>query len=264
MNICVLISCMHQSDHSIVERTGVQTDCVVVNQCDTNREEDYTFVNKKGETCHVRFISTTERGLSRSRNKAIANAPEAAVCLVCDDDETLAEGYADLISKAYEQLPEADVITFKLDREGTKKVYPTEPKGLSFVNILKTGSWEITFKKSKISSHSILFDEQMGSGTGNGGGEENKFLLDCRRNKLCMQFYPATIGTLHISDSQWFKGYTPKYFSDHGWSSRRLLGAPVGLLYAIYYVVKHHSLYSKELSFLKALRYELKGWAEKR
>ena len=99
MKLILLISCMHEKDHSIIERSNVQTDVVVVNQCDKDSVDEFDFKNKKGETCHAKFINTTERGLSRSRNMAIRNA-WGDVCLICDDDEWLSDDYADTIIKA--------------------------------------------------------------------------------------------------------------------------------------------------------------------
>ena len=74
MTLTLLIACMHEKDTSIIQRSNVQTDVVVVNQCDHDSVEEFDFVNKKGKICHAKFICTNERGLSRSRNMAIRNA----------------------------------------------------------------------------------------------------------------------------------------------------------------------------------------------
>ena len=47
MKLNVLISCMHETDTSIVARSNIQTDAVVVNQCDTNSVIEYDFTNNK-------------------------------------------------------------------------------------------------------------------------------------------------------------------------------------------------------------------------
>ena len=88
MRLEVLISCMHQKDASIIQRTNIQSDVLIVNQCNENREERFDFKNKKGELCIARMIYTAERGLSRSRNMALRNA-KGDICLICDDDEIL-------------------------------------------------------------------------------------------------------------------------------------------------------------------------------
>lgn len=53
MKLVVLLSCMYQ-DKSIIEKSNLQTDVVVVNQCDDNKIERGTFVDKKGK--HLIFI----------------------------------------------------------------------------------------------------------------------------------------------------------------------------------------------------------------
>ena len=47
MKVEVLISCMHQTDASIITRTNVQSDVLVINQCDKDEVEEYSFLNKK-------------------------------------------------------------------------------------------------------------------------------------------------------------------------------------------------------------------------
>ena len=84
---------MHQKDDSIIKKSNLQTDAVVVNQCDRDSIEDFFFLNKDNKRCHVIFISTTERGLSRSRNMAIKNAIDADICLLSDDDERFEDDY---------------------------------------------------------------------------------------------------------------------------------------------------------------------------
>ena len=81
MNVVVLLSCMHQNDVNIIQRSNIQTDVVVINQTDIDTVDEFDFINRKGRRCHALFISTTERGLSRSRNLAIASAEKADVCM---------------------------------------------------------------------------------------------------------------------------------------------------------------------------------------
>ena len=52
---------MHQHDKSILTKSNVQSDVVVVNQCDTDSVEEFDFVNKYGQTKHCIFVSTTQR-----------------------------------------------------------------------------------------------------------------------------------------------------------------------------------------------------------
>ena len=264
MSLNVLISCMHEKDTSIIARSNVQTDVVVVNQCAKDSVEEFDFINKKGETCHAKFINTTERGLSKSRNMAIDNA-WGDICQICDDDETLPDDYENVIIEAYNQNKNAGVITFALNRLDVEMSYPVAKMSLGFKEILRTSSLQITFSRNLLRKTDIRFDEKMGSGTGNGGGEENHFLLDCRKAGFKMLYIPEIIATVNKGESKWFKGYTEKYFRDRGWTSRRNLGFFMGYAFVLYNVINHRHEFTKDgLSLGKVLLNMNKGFFEKR
>lgn len=262
--VCALISCMYQ-DQSIVERTRVQTNAVIINQCDEDYLLEYDFVNSEGKNCHVKFVSTRERGLSCSRNMAIRNCTDD-VCIVCDDDEELADGYEQLVLEGYGHYPEASVVTFKINREyKNHRNYPSPPgRRHNLASILQTNSLEITFKRKDILEKGILFDEMMGSGTGNGSGEEEKFLIDIRRSGLNLFFYPNTIATVHKGESQWFKGFDSSYFYNKGWAARRILGGPTSVFYLCYFVLAHYKQFKSDISLIPLIKSLAKGWLSKR
>ena len=261
MKLTILISCMHQKDASIIEKSNVQSDVVIVNQCDTNSVEEFDFTNKAGTTCHAKFICTTERGLSRSRNMAIANA-WGDICYMCDDDELLQDDCEEKILKAYETHPDQDIITFGLIRKNY--TYPSSEQKMSIAQILRTSSVQTTFRREAIIDNGLQFDSKMGSGSGNGGGEENKFLMDCRRKGLKLYYVPDIIATVQTEDSQWFHGFTEKYFRDTFWGARRSLGAPLALIYLFYWCLIRSSHFDVKMSKLKMLEYSLKGYFEER
>lgn len=263
MRLTYLISCMYQTDTSIIDRIGVQSDAVVINQCDKDSFEEFDFINKKGETCHVKFVCTTERGLSKSRNMAIRYA-ETEICQICDDDQVVAENGEELITNVYKLHPEAGVIAFSLKRCDINKKYPSKAQNLGFKQILQTNSLQITFRREVINENKILFDEKMGSGTGNGGGEENKFLFDCKKKKIKLFYSPEIIATVLPSGSQWFKGYTSQFMRNQGWASRRTLGGVLGFLYVLRYGISHRRLYKNEMSVCSAIKYLLIGFFENR
>lgn len=252
---------MHEEDTSIIQRSNIQTDVVVVNQCDKDLIEEWNFINKRGQQCHAKFIYTSERGLSRSRNLAIANS-WGDICLISDDDEVFEDNYEELIQKGYNSLPDAGVIAFAIN-DG-HHIFSPETKKLGFKTILRSNSPQITFKRELINQKGIAFDTKMGSGTGNGGGEEIKFLLDCRKNGFKMYYHPYCITTVHQNESQWFHGYTDAYFVNFGWTSRRLFGSFVGFIYIIYFMFSHKSLISTDNTVINAFRCSLRGWKEVR
>lgn len=264
MTFNLLISCMHQEDASIIERNNVQSDVVIVNQCDKDSIEEFDFLNKKGRKCTAKFISTTERGLSKSRNMALRNA-WGDVCLICDDDETLADDCEEKILKAYTENPDAALIAFALTRKDIDKKYPEVKKSLGFKQILKTSSHQVTFARNLMLNNHIWFDEKMGSGTGNGGGEENMFMFAVKRKKLKMLYCPDVIATVNPSPSQWFKGYDEKFFVNLGWTDRRIFGPFLGMIYMLYWPIFRRKVYAHDgISVFQALKYSLKGFFEER
>lgn len=261
MKLEVLISCMHQKDASIIQKTNIQSDVLVINQCDEDKIEEFDFLNQEGEVCHARMIYTTERGLSKSRNMAIRNA-KGDICLICDDDEVLDLDYPEKILSAFNENIFADIITFIIDFP--QKKYSTQPHRVGYVNALRVASVQIAFRCSSVINSGVHFNENMGSGTGNGAGEENKFLYDCLHSKLKVFYQPIHIGGLLNEDSQWFVGYDEYFFINRGWANKMIMGKFAACMYDIYYSLFKYKLYCKEMSFLKSLYYQLKGTLIKR
>lgn len=261
MTFNLLISCMNQKDFSIIERSNVQSDVVVVNQCDQESVEEFDFINKKGNSCHGRFICTTEKGLSKSRNMALRNS-WGDICLICDDDEYLKDDCEELILKAYYENANADLISFAFDRDD--KSFSSIPAKHNLRSLLRTSSVEISFRREAIVENKVWFDEKMGSGSGNGAGEENMFLMTCKRKGLRMFYNPSEIGKLLSADSMWFKGFNVTYFENFGWAIRRILGGITSLVYFIYWIPAHRSLYNKDITFWNATKSILRGWGSKR
>lgn len=249
---------MHQEDTDIIKRSNVQTDVVVVNQCDHNNTDDFDFVNKYGRLCHAKVIATTERGLSKSRNMALKNA-WGDICLICDDDEILADDYEKKILDAYINHTDISFAAFCVNRSDSHCPAPVRKKKINFKLCLKLSSVQLTFRRKDILENRIRFDEKIGSGTGNGGGEDNGWLLSCRRQGLIGYFFPDIIASLIDSDSNWFKGYNEKYFLDKGYSMKRIMGTPLAMIYLLYWNLSHHNLYGSDISILKSLKYSFKG-----
>lgn len=206
----VLISVMNLKDiHSFVKKTNIQSNSVIIDQCDTLYSETF----KIGSSTVI-YISTKERGLSNSRNMAMELA-SSDICLLCDDDESLYKGYQDLILNAYEQLPEADIIAFKFNYP--QKKYGNSVKKIGYLDVPKISSVELTFKREKIYHSGIRFNTDFGSGSIYSAGEENLFLFDSLRKGLKIYFVPVEIGKLiKGNESLWFKGFNEKYFFDKG------------------------------------------------
>lgn len=265
MNLQVLISCMHEKDYSIIERTNIQTDVVVVNQCDEEKCEDYSFRNHQGRECHARFIWTQERGLSRSRNMALSNAVNADICLICDDDEVLEDNYENTILNAFISSQKAiDVAAFDLDRCDRKGHIANKEVKMGITEICNLSSVHLAIRRDSILKAGINFDEMMGSGTGNGGGEDIKFMMDCYRKKLNMRYFPQIIGKLLPSESQWYEGWNKKLMIDSGWGDRRTFGFFLGYAHILLALFRHRKEYKQFMTPLQAFIYLNQGFFQKR
>ena len=245
------MSCMFQQDDTLVCRTGLTGDVVVINQCD---EESYREYTTGGGT--VRFFSTKQRGLTKSRNMALENA-RADVCMLCDDDETFVPDYVQKITQAYETLPEADVVIFKMANRPAS--FPERVQPLRFPMTMKVSSWQISFRRRALLDAGIRFDPYLGAGTGNGGEEELKFLLDCQRAGLKIYYVPVEIASVAQTESTWFHGFTEHFFENRGATTRYILGTWIASLYAVYYVICKRNLYRDSISPAAALRATFRG-----
>lgn len=242
---------MNQTDTSLVQKSGIQGDALLINQTD---REDY-LQTSNGASC-VRMISTTQRGLSRSRNMALREA-RGDICLLADDDEQFHPEYQELILQAFSELPDADIIAFDLGNKETR-IKPEVCK-VSYLNSLKLCSCQLAMRRKRILEKQLAFDPYMGSGSGNGCGEENKFLLDCLRSGLKVYYVPREIARLETTHSEWFEGFDWTFFYQRGASTRYMLGLIPAIFYGAYYVVRKYSMYRQTISMPGAAGAMIKG-----
>lgn len=254
MKLEILMSCMHQKDDRLIRESGLTGDVVVVNQCD---RDGYAEFETAGGT--ARMYSTTQRGLTKSRNMAIQMA-KADICMLCDDDEVFVREYEALILEAYEKLPQADVIIFKMINRPPS--FRDQIIRLRFPMTMKVSSCQISFRRESLQKTGVWFDELLGAGTGNGAEEELKFLLDCEKAGLRIYYVPTTIAAVAQENSTWFEGFTEQFFFNRGTTTRYILGAGLAGVYAVYYVIRKRQLYHAQISSAQALKATFKGIRE--
>lgn len=213
MKVEVLMSVMNQTDMSIGHQSHVDTDLLIINQCD---HDDYMEQIVDGHLW--RMISTTERGLSKSRNMAIKNA-RGEICLLADDDEEYKPNTWTEIAQAFDLIPDAAAIVFNVDRinYAMKKDYYRIIQTREVPAYRGYGSVQMAFRLDVIKTLGLVFNEKFGSGTEWGGGEDILFQNDIKRYGLKIYESPACIATIdYAGGSQWFHGYNEKYFYNVG------------------------------------------------
>lgn len=77
MKVEVLASVMNASLPETVQHMNLQSDAVIINQCDRLGQEEMQISPGNGR---IRFCSFPDRGIGRSRNEAILRA-EGDICL---------------------------------------------------------------------------------------------------------------------------------------------------------------------------------------
>lgn len=254
MTIEILMSCMHQSDASLVNKSGITGDVTVINQCDGDA---FSKVPTKSGTAKI--YSTTERGLTKSRNMAIEKS-SADICMLCDDDEVFEPDYEEKILSAYGKLPDADVIIFKMKNRTPS--FEDRVFRLKFPQTMKVSSWQISFRRQSLLDTGVRFDELLGAGSGNGAEEELKFLLDCERKGLKIYYVPEIIASVSQTESTWFSGFSKEFFENRGATTRYILGFPLAVIYGLYYVIKKREMFAQSISPSKAFFSTMKGILE--
>ena len=163
MKLEVLMSCMHQTDDRLVAASGLTGDVVIINQCAQELYQEFPTASG----C-ARMFSTPQRGLTKSRNMAIRES-RADICMICDDDEHFEPDYQDRILQAYQDLPQADIIVFKIGNVPTR-AFEDHVQQLRFPQTMKVCSVQISFRRQRLLDAGVYFDELLGAGTGNGNG----------------------------------------------------------------------------------------------
>ncbi len=186
------------------------------------------------------FKSYFETGLSRSRNRLLQNAC-GDICVICDEDVNVSSDYYDTINKAYEDIPDADIITFQILTPDNLE-YKNYSKSIfkhNHFTILRVSSIEITFKFSAIKNFNLKFDERFGLGSIYPGGEENIFLKDAIDAGLNVYYYPKPI-TIHPQESS-NKIINKDFFFIKGAILKRIygrLGIPIAFIFFIFQLRK--------------------------
>jgi glycosyltransferase involved in cell wall biosynthesis len=245
---------MHQKDISLVSASSITGSAVVINQCDQDGLREFP-----EDPSRVKWLDSTTRGLTKSRNMAI-NLSDADVCLLCDDDEVFVPDYERKILDAYDSLPQADVIIFKMCNRPS--AFPEQVMQIKFPGTMHVSSWQISFRREKILRSGIRFDELLGAGTGNGAEEELKFMTDCQRAGLQIYYVPEEIASVAQAESTWFAGFDEQFFYNRGATTRYILGLGIASAYAVYYVARKKAMYQGQITPGKALCTTLRGILE--
>lgn len=257
MKLQHIISTMHREEFDFLDTMNITQDILVVNQAD---REDREAFEKNGKSVSV--VTTSERGLSNSRNMLLDYA-EGNIVILGDDDLYYLNGYEKIIEDAYEQYPDADIIVFSFTQEmgqDTRRQF-SKSKKLNIFGIGKIASVEITFKLKSVKEKGIRFDPLLGLGAEFGSGEENAFLADALKAGLVIRYVPATICYLKPDPDdrqKWKDGFNEDYFVKKGACFYRIYKGYFLLFSWAFVLLKKRNLF-KNVPFMKATRWMRQG-----
>ena len=261
MKIQVLLATMffENEDETYLRDMNIETDLVVGNQCDTTKDESFTF---NGHT--VTVLSRKERGVGKNRNLALFHS-DADIVVFADNDIHYRKGYKALIEEFYTAHPEAEMVIFNIReiREDGFLDQNLKDKRAKFKDITKFGTDTITARRESLLKHRISFSLLFGGGAKYGCGEDSLFLRDCYRKGMKIYLCSKTLADLKSRESTWFHGITSKYVYDKG----VLFGAMCPRLYRfaiLYHAFKHRKTYAEFGSMKEVVRLMRKGADEYR
>ena len=259
MTVELLVTTMNGRLPMLLNEGEAVRDCriVIVNQFSTDdqRLADVAVPDT------VRVFDYRERGVARSRNRALEHA-EGTIAILCDEDTRMVAGLARRVERAFADDPRADLLTFKVRTpEGLPyKKYRSSRRRHNRLSIVGVSEVEIAFRVDAIRRHGLRFDERFGLGSLFPSGEGNILLADALSRGLIVDYVPEDI-VIHPFES------SGKRFEDHallyskGALFRRMFGASGGLV-ARAFVLAKYRYYRRFYGLRTALELVRKGELE--
>lgn len=258
MRVQVLASVMNQSFETIVNRMRLDSDAIIINQCDRLESEE------KEDNGHLlRFFSFPDRGVGRSRNEAILRA-DGDICLFSDGDIVYEPGYADAVIKEFEQNPDADMILFNIEvREERRTYHIAERKRVHWYNCGRYGAVSFAVRRESLIASGVTFSLLFGGGARYSAGEDSLFLKEFMEKGYRVYTAPVTIGREEAGESTWFAGYNEKFFRDRGVLYSYLYGR-LACVMALRFLLAHRDKMCRDISVKQAYRWMKGGMKEGR
>ena len=253
MKVQVLASVMNQTPAETAARMQLDSDAVIINQCDRLGYEEMEY---RGHS--LRFYSFPDRGVGRSRNEAILRA-DSDICLFSDEDIVYEPGYEAAISREFEANPDADMILFNVTVEESRRTYHiTKRRRVRWYNCGRYGAVSFAVRRESLLSSGVTFSLLFGGGARYSNGEDSLFLKEFMKKGYRVYTAPVTIAREEAGDSTWFVGYNEKFFFDRGVLYHYLYGK-LSRIMAIRFLLAHRKKMCGEVNVKQAYRYMKAG-----
>ena len=261
MKLELLISAVNAEPDNLIKKMNVACDAVLINQCGAESSSE---VEVPGGV--VRVLSFAEKGVGKSRNRAI-DAAKGDIVLFADDDIVYDDGYAQKVVKEFETHPEADALFFNMEVCPERRTYyNTDFKRVHIWNGGRYPAYSIAVRRDRLAESGVRFSELFGGGAKYSCGEDSLFIRDCLKAGLKMYRTPVLIGREEQrpgGESTWFKGYDEKYFFDRGVLYAYLYGALAAAM-GLRYVYAKRQIMCRDIPWQQAFKILKKGIKEGR
>lgn len=256
MKVEVLVAAVNQDVEQLAEKMNIQTDAVIVNQCD-----EYGFLEYSHKNRRIRCFSMAERGVGLNRNTALMRAKEEII-LFCDEDIVLKDGYEEIITRAFEANPQAHILTFNVVVDPKRRTYYNQDKHrIRWYNYGRYPAYAIAARTEALHKAGVSFSLLFGGGAKYSNGEDSLFLHDCLKKGLRLYTETDEIGEEIYRESTWFHGYTEKFFKDRGVLYHYLYGK-MALVWTLRFLLAKKKIMCKEVSFGQAFAWMRQGISE--
>ena len=206
-----LISTMNRSDFGFLDKMFSHFDLNEIHILIINQTSNDKIL--KSNKDNIRVVNVYEKGLSKSRNLAIQQA-RGKICFIADDDVKYLPEAIDVVKKAYQDHPDAALISFQFLRENyeTCKIYHKE-SGYQHHLLQKQAltSFEMCINLNLVKSENVQFNTCFGLGAHFKSGEEGVFRDDLVRAGLKVA-YVSKPTVIHYGKTsvgaQGYKKYT--------------------------------------------------------
>lgn len=256
VKVQVLVATVNEDVNTIAEKMHLETEAVIVNQCDRFEYNEYLHNEKL-----IRCFSMAERGVGLSRNTALMRA-DGDICLFSDEDIVFYPGYEEKILSAFKENPDADLITFNFKVDPSRATYYNQEKRrIRWYNYGRYPTYAAAARVESLRRANVSLSLLFGGGAKYSNGEDSLFFHDCLKKGLHLYAHTELLGEEVYRESTWFKGYNSKFFTDRGVLYHHLYGN-AAKLFSLRFLWAHRQEMLKEISFKEAYGLMKKGICE--
>lgn len=256
MKVQVLVATVNEDVNTMAEKMHLETEAVIVNQCDSFGYCEYRYKEKL-----IRCFSMAERGVGLSRNTALMRA-DGDICLFSDEDIVFYPGYEEKILSAFEENPDADLITFNFKVDPSRATYYNkEKRRIRWYNYGRYPTYAAAARVESLRKANVSFSLLFGGGAKYSNGEDSLFFHDCLKRGLHLYAHTELLGEEVYRESTWFKGYNSKFFIDRGVLYHHLYGK-AAKLFSLRFLWAHRQEMLKEIPLKEAYGLMKKGICE--